>query len=59
VFWGEKPATKSLSYGKTNLTGYVAEMGETRNAHRISVGKPLQKRLFGSPRRTGQHLNVS
>jgi hypothetical protein len=29
--------------------GHVARMGETRNAHRILVGKPEGKRPLGRP----------
>jgi hypothetical protein len=32
--------------------GYVARMGEKRNAYRILVGKPEGKRPLGRPRRT-------
>jgi hypothetical protein len=31
--------------------GHVARMGETRNAYRILVGKPEEKRPLGRPRR--------
>jgi hypothetical protein len=31
--------------------GYVARMGEKRNAYRILVGKPERKRQLGRPRR--------
>jgi hypothetical protein len=31
--------------------GYIARMGETRNAYRILVGKPEGKRSLGRPRR--------
>jgi hypothetical protein len=31
--------------------GHIARMGEKRNAYRILVGKPEQKRPLGSPRR--------
>jgi hypothetical protein len=31
--------------------GHVAQMGETRNAYRILVGKPEGKRPLGRPRR--------
>jgi hypothetical protein len=31
--------------------GYVAQMGEKRNAYRILVGKPTGKRPLGRPRR--------
>jgi hypothetical protein len=30
--------------------GHVARMGETRNAYRILVGKPEEKRPLGRPR---------
>jgi hypothetical protein len=33
------------------LAGHVAPMGETRNEHRIFVGKPEGKRPLGRPRR--------
>jgi hypothetical protein len=32
--------------------GYVVRMGEKRNAYRILVGKPEEKRNMGRPRRT-------
>jgi hypothetical protein len=32
-------------------TGYVARMGEKRNANRLLVGKPEGKRRLGRPRR--------
>ena len=31
--------------------GHVARMGEGRGVHRVLVGKPEGKRLFGRPRR--------
>jgi hypothetical protein len=31
--------------------GHVAQMGETRNAYRILVGKPEEKRPLGRPKR--------
>jgi hypothetical protein len=31
--------------------GHIAQMGKTRNAYRILVGKPEGKRLLGRPRR--------
>jgi hypothetical protein len=31
--------------------GYVVQMGEERNMHRLLVGKPEGKRLLGRPRR--------
>jgi hypothetical protein len=31
--------------------GHVGQMGETRNAYRILVGKPEGKRTLGRPRR--------
>jgi hypothetical protein len=30
--------------------GYVARMGQMRNAYNILVGKPEEKRRFGRPR---------
>jgi hypothetical protein len=33
------------------LAGHIARMGENRNAYRISVGKPEEKRPLGRPRR--------
>jgi hypothetical protein len=33
------------------LAGHVVQMGEKRNAYRISVGKPEIKRPLGRPRR--------
>jgi hypothetical protein len=32
------------------VAGYVARMGETRNAYRILVGKPEKKRPLGRPK---------
>jgi hypothetical protein len=31
--------------------GHVARMGETRNAYRLLVGEPEEKRPLGRPRR--------
>jgi hypothetical protein len=31
--------------------GYVARIGEKRNVHRLSVGKPDRRRPLGRPRR--------
>jgi hypothetical protein len=36
---------------KMRLAGYVARMGETKNAYRTLVGKPEGKRPLGRPRR--------
>jgi hypothetical protein len=36
---------------RSRWTGYVARMGETRNAYRILVGKPEGKRPLGILRR--------
>jgi hypothetical protein len=32
------------------MGGYVARIGEMRNAYSISFGKPVRKRLLGRPR---------
>jgi hypothetical protein len=40
-----------ISSGLSTLLTIVAQMGETRNAHRILVGKPEGKRPIGRPRR--------
>jgi hypothetical protein len=36
---------------KMRWVGHVARMGEQRNAYRILVGKPEEKRPLGRPRR--------
>jgi hypothetical protein len=36
--------------------GHVARMGEKRNAYRILVGKPEEKRPLGRPRRRGWRI---
>jgi hypothetical protein len=36
---------------KMRWAGHIARMGEKRNAHRILVGKPEEKRPLGRPRR--------
>jgi hypothetical protein len=36
---------------KIRWAGHVARMGEKRNAYRLLVGKPEEKRLLGRPRR--------
>jgi hypothetical protein len=36
---------------RMRCTGYLARMGETRNAYRVLIGKPEGKRLLGRPRR--------
>jgi hypothetical protein len=36
---------------KTKWEGYVARMGEKRNAYRLLMGKPEGKRPLGRPRR--------
>jgi hypothetical protein len=41
---------KSITIG-IGWAGYVARMGEKRNAYRILVGKPEGKRPLGIPRR--------
>jgi hypothetical protein len=33
------------------MGGYIARMGETRNAYKIFVDNPEEKRLLGRPRR--------
>jgi hypothetical protein len=35
---------------KMRWVGHVARMGEVRNAYRVLVGKPEQKRPLGTPR---------
>jgi hypothetical protein len=35
---------------RMRLAGHVARMGEKRNAYRILVGKPEEKRSLGRPR---------
>jgi hypothetical protein len=39
-----------VSSRRMRWTGHVARMGETRNAYRILVGKPEEKRPLGRPR---------
>jgi hypothetical protein len=34
---------------RVRWAGYVARMGERRNACRISIGKPEERRLLGRP----------
>jgi hypothetical protein len=36
---------------KDGMAGYVARVGEMRNAYNISVGKPERNRQLGRPRR--------
>jgi hypothetical protein len=36
---------------RTRWGGYIARIGKTRNAYRILVGKPEEKRPIGRPRR--------
>jgi hypothetical protein len=36
---------------RVRLVGYVARMGEKRNAYRLLVGKPEGRRPLGTPRR--------
>jgi hypothetical protein len=36
---------------RTGWTGHVARMGETRNAYRIILGKPEEKKPLERPRR--------
>jgi hypothetical protein len=40
----------SLKSRRMRWSGHVARMGETRNAYRISVGRPEGKRPLGRPR---------
>jgi hypothetical protein len=40
---------------RMRLAGHVARMGETKNAYRIMVGKPEEKRPLGRQRRRWVH----
>jgi hypothetical protein len=40
------------------LAGYVARMGEKRNAYRILVGKPEGKRPLGRPERRWEDIRM-
>jgi hypothetical protein len=42
---------KHIKSGRMRWAGYVARIGETRNAYRILMGKPEGKRPLGRPRR--------
>jgi hypothetical protein len=42
---------RRLKPRRMRWAGHVAQMGETRNAYRILVGKPEGKKLLGRPRR--------
>jgi hypothetical protein len=41
---------KLLEESGFKWTGYLAEIGQMRNAYRLLLGKPLGKRPFGRPR---------
>jgi hypothetical protein len=45
--------TDNKIYKKVLFKINIAQMGETRNAYRILVGKPEGKRPLGRPRRRG------
>jgi hypothetical protein len=46
------PSTiRMIKSRRMRWAGYVARMGEKRNAHRILVGKPEGRRPIGRPRR--------
>jgi hypothetical protein len=40
---------------RVRWAGYVAPVGEKKNAYRILVGKPERKRPLGRPRRRPRH----
>jgi hypothetical protein len=42
-----------IKSSRTRWAGYVARMGEKRNAYRFLVGKPDGKRPLGRPRHVG------
>jgi hypothetical protein len=42
---------RTIKSKRTRWAGHVARMGEKRNAYRILVGKPEEKRPLGRPRR--------
>jgi hypothetical protein len=49
--YGSPSKIRMIKLGRMRWAGYVARMGEKRNAYRISVGKPERKRPLGKPRR--------
>jgi hypothetical protein len=40
------------------LMGYVLRMGEIRNAYKILVGEPEEKRLLGRRRRRWEDIKI-
>jgi hypothetical protein len=51
IFCGVTFFSSFLSSGRMRWAGHVARMGEKRNAYRLLVGKPQEKRPLGRPRR--------
>jgi hypothetical protein len=49
--YGSPNITRIIKSRRMSWAGYVAGMGEKRNAYRISVEKPEGKRPLGRPRR--------
>jgi hypothetical protein len=43
--------TKIIKSRRMKWARHVARIGEKRNAHRLLVGKPQEKRLLGRPKR--------
>jgi hypothetical protein len=43
--------TRIIKSRRMRWVGYVARMGEKRNAYRLLAGKPEEKRPLGRPRR--------
>jgi hypothetical protein len=41
---------RMIEYRRMTLAGHIASMGDKRNAYRILVGKPEEKRSVGRPR---------
>jgi hypothetical protein len=45
------PSIIRMIKSRMRWTGHAAQMGERRNAYRILVGKPKERRLLEKPRR--------